>query len=238
MGFGYYGYYYSNPYYMIGMVLVLIGAILMIYAQSKVSSNYGRYSKITNTRGITGAMVAREILDSNGLQDVVIKEVKGTMSDHYNPKDRTVNLSSKVYHDASIASLAIASHECGHAIQHKEGYQPLIFRNTILPVCNIGQYLGWIALFIGLLTGNTGIAWIGVIGMTGILLFQVATLPVEFDASSRALEILNAHYLTASEYTGAKSMLSAAAFTYVAAMLSTVMSILRIILIVLGNSRD
>lgn len=236
--FGYYGYYYSNPYYMIGMILVLIGVVVMLYAQGKVSSSYKRYARVMNARNMTGAQVTREILDSHGLQDVQIKEVSGTMSDHYNPKDRTVSLSTKVYHDASIASLAIASHECGHAIQHKEGYQPLIFRNTILPFCSAGQYLGWIALFIGLLTGNTSVAVIGILGMTGILLFQVATLPVEFDASGRALEILNGSYLTSGEYDGAKKMLSAAAFTYVAAMLSTVLSLLRIVLIVLGNNRD
>lgn len=234
MGF-YYGM-YSNPYYMVGTVLVIIGMIVMLYAQSKVSSSYNRFSKVANSKNISGAMIAREILDSNGMHDVIIQETKGVMSDHYNPKDRTVNLSSKVYHDCTIASLAIAAHECGHAVQHKEGYQPLIFRNTILPVCNIGQYLGWIAVFIGLLTSNPSIAWVGVIGMTGILLFQVATLPVEFDASSRALEILQSRYLTSEEYTGAKSMLSAAAFTYVAAMLSTILSLLRIILMVLGSS--
>lgn len=231
-------YYPMSPAYMMGYLLVGIGALIMIYAQMKVSSAYSKYEKIPNSRGITGAMVAREILDRNGLHDVVINQVKGKLSDHYDPRNRTVNLSQGIHDGTSIAALAVASHECGHAIQHLVGYRPLVFRNSILPLCNVGQYLGWIAVFIGLLMNNTNVAWIGVILMSGILLFQIVTLPVEFDASSRALQILKTNYLTDDEYSGAKSMLSAAAFTYVAAMLSTVLSLLRIVLIVIGNDRD
>lgn len=231
-------YYPMSPAYMMGYLLVGIGALIMIYAQMKVSSAYSKYEKIPNSRGITGAMVAREILDRNGLHDVVINQVKGKLSDHYDPRNRTVNLSQGIHDGTSIAALAVASHECGHAIQHLVGYRPLVFRNSILPLCNVGQYLGWIAVFIGLLMNNTNVAWIGVILMSGILLFQIVTLPVEFDASSRALQILKTNYLTNDEYSGAKSMLSAAAFTYVAAMLSTVLSLLRIVLIVIGNDRD
>lgn len=231
-------YYPMTSTYMIGYLLVAIGAIIMIFAQIKVNSTYSKYEKISNSRGITGAVVAREILDRNGLHNVQIRQVNGKLSDHYDPRNKTVNLSQSIYSGTSIAALAVASHECGHAIQHKMNYRPLVFRNAIIPFCNVGQSLGWIAVFIGLLLGETGIAWIGVILMSGILLFQIVTLPVEFDASSRALQILKANYLTSSEYSGAKSMLSAAAFTYVAAMLSTVLSLLRIVLIVLGNDRD
>lgn len=231
-------YYPMSSTYMIGYLLVAIGSMIMIYAQIKVNSAYSKYEKIPNSRQMTGAMVAREILDRNGLHDIQINRVSGKLSDHYNPRNRTINLSQGIHDGTSIAALAVASHECGHAIQHLVGYRPLVFRNTILPLCNVGQYLGWIAVFIGLLMGNTNIAWIGVILMSGILLFQIVTLPVEFDASSRALEILKTNYLTSDEYSGAKSMLSAAAFTYVAAMLSTVLSLLRIVLIVLGNDRD
>lgn len=231
-------YFPMNSTYMIGYLLVLIGSLLMMYAQIKVNSAYKRYEKVPNSRGITGAMVAREILDQNGLGDVEINMVKGKLSDHYNPGKKTVNLSSGIYNGTSIASLAVAAHECGHAIQHLVGYKPLVFRNAILPLCNVGQYLGWIAVFVGLLMSNSGIAWIGVILMSGILLFQIVTLPVEFDASSRALQILKANYLTGDEYSGAKSMLSAAAFTYVAGMLATVLSLLRIVLIIVGNNRD
>lgn len=231
-------YFPMNSTYMIGYLLVLIGSLLMMYAQIKVNSAYKRYEEVPNSRGITGAMVAREILDQNGLGDVEINMVKGKLSDHYNPGKKTVNLSSGIYNGTSIASLAVAAHECGHAIQHLVGYKPLVFRNAILPLCNVGQYLGWIAVFVGLLMSNSGIAWIGVILMSGILLFQIVTLPVEFDASSRALQILKANYLTGDEYSGAKSMLSAAAFTYVAGMLATVLSLLRIVLIIVGNNRD
>ncbi len=224
--------------YLIGYLLVIISSLIMIYAQIKVNSAYSKYSKIPNSRHMTGAMVAREILDRNGLQDVRINAVGGKLSDHYNPRNRTINLSRGIYDGTSIAALAVASHECGHAIQHLVGYKPLVIRNGILPLCNVGQYLGWIAVIVGLIFGNSNIAWLGVILMSGILLFQIITLPVEFDASSRALGILKANYLTTDEYSGARSMLSAAAFTYVAAMLSTVLSLLRIVLIVAGNDRD
>lgn len=231
-------YFPMSSTYLIGYLLVAIGAIIMIYAQIKVNSAYSRYEKIPNSRGMTGAMVAREILDRNGLHDIQINRVNGKLSDHYNPRNKTINLSQGIHDGNSIAALAVASHECGHAIQHLVGYRPLVFRNAILPLCNVGQHLGWIAVFIGLLMGNTNIAWIGVIFMSGILLFQIVTLPVEFDASSRALQILKTNYLTGDEFSGAKSMLSAAAFTYVAAVLSTVLSLLRIVLIILGNNRD
>lgn len=229
---------YWNSYYMIGTIFVVLAAILAIYAQTKVQTTYRRYKKIPNSRGLTGAQVAREILDSEGLHDIQIFEVRGQLSDHYNPGKKTINLSSDIYHGTSIASLAVAAHECGHAIQYKEKYIPISLRNAILPVANIGQYLGWIAIILGLAIGHTNVAWIGFLLMCGILAFQIVTLPVEFNASSRALQILNARYLTTSEYAGARKMLSAAAMTYVAAMISTLMSMLRIFLMIIGNSRD
>lgn len=182
--------------------------------------------------------MAREILDSEGLHDIQIFEVNGQLSDHYNPGKKTINLSKDIYQGTSIASLAVAAHECGHAIQYKEKYIPISLRNAILPIANIGQYLGWIAIFIGLIFSRTNVAWFGFFAMCGILAFQVVTLPVEFNASSRALAILKTRYLNEDEYSGARSMLSAAAMTYVAAMISTLMSMLRIFLIILGNSRD
>lgn len=233
----FYGIYY-NRYYMIGTIFVALAALLALWAQMKVTSAYSRYRKITNSRGMSGAQIAREILDSEGLYDIAIYEVRGQLSDHYNPGKKTINLSSDIYHGTSIASLAVAAHECGHAIQYKEKYIPISLRNMILPIANVGQYLGWIAILIGLVLGQTNIAWVGFIAMCGILAFQLVTLPVEFDASGRALRILKSRYLTSSEYTGAKKMLSAAAMTYVASMISTLMSMLRIFLIILGNSRD
>lgn len=231
-------YYPMNGYIGLGYILILIGSLLMIYAQIKVNSAYSRYEKVPNSRGMTGAMVAREILDSNGLRDVQIHKVSGKLSDHYDPRNKTVNLSRSIHDGTSIAALAVASHECGHAIQHATGYQPLVFRNAILPFCNVGQNLGWFAVMLGLIFGNSNIAWIGVFLMSGILLFQLVTLPVEFNASSRALAILKNNYLSTNEYSGAKSMLSAAAFTYVAAMLSTLLSLFRIVLMIIGSDRE
>jgi hypothetical protein len=223
---------------MIGYLLVIVGAIIMALAQMKVSSAYNKYSRIENSRHLTGRDVAYEILNQHGLSDVQIYEVKGHLSDHYNPSNLTLNLSSEIYHGTSIASLAVAAHECGHALQHQEGYKPLTFRNMIVPVCNISQTIGWIAILLGLFIGKSSISWLGVLLMSLMLLFQIVTLPVEFDASSRALSILNDRYLTEDEYPGAKKMLTAAALTYVAAMLSTLLSLLRIVLMVMSRDRD
>ena len=231
-------YYYYDSYYMIGYLLVIVGAIIMALAQMKVSSAYNKYSRIENSRHLTGRDVAYEILNQHGLSDVQIYEVKGHLSDHYNPSNLILNLSSEIYHGTSIASLAVAAHECGHALQHQEGYKPLTFRNMIVPVCNISQTIGWVAILLGLFIGKSSISWLGVLLMSLMLLFQIVTLPVEFDASSRALSILNDRYLTEDEYPGAKKMLTAAALTYVAAMLSTLLSLLRIVLMVMSRDRD
>ena len=231
-------YYYYDSYYMIGYLFVNVGAIIMALAQMKVSRAYNKYSRIENSRHLTGRDVAYEILNQHGLSDVQIYEVKGHLSDHYNPSNLTLNLSSEIYHGTSIASLAVAAHECGHALQHQEGYKPLTFRNMIVPVCNISQTIGWIAILLGLFIGKSSISWLGVLLMSLMLLFQIVTLPVEFDASSRALSILNDRYLTEDEYPGAKKMLTAAALTYVAAMLSTLLSLLRIVLMVMSRDRD
>ncbi len=231
-------YYYYDSYYMIGYLFVIVGAIIMALAQMRVSSAYNKYSRIENSRHLTGRDVAYEILNQHGLSDVQIYEVKGHLSDHYNPSNLTLNLSSEIYHGTSIASLAVAAHECGHALQHQEGYKPLTFRNMIVPVCNISQTIGWIAILLGLFIGKSSISWLGVLLMSLMLLFQIVTLPVEFDASSRALSILNDRYLTEDEYPGAKKMLTAAALTYVAAMLSTLLSLLRIVLMVMSRDRD
>ena len=145
-------YYYTNSYYMLGNILVLVGVALMALAQMKVSSAYNKYSKVQNSRHLTGYDVAREILDQHGLSSVQIFEVQGRLSDHYNPSNQTLHLSRDIYHGTSIASLAVAAHECGHALQHQEGYRPLTFRNAIVPVCNFSYNLGWVAIMIGFLT--------------------------------------------------------------------------------------
>lgn len=230
--------YYWNSGYMIGSVLVFLAALLALYAQSQVTNTYRKYKRVPSARGLTGAQVAREILDMNGLSHISVYEVSGQLTDHYNPSKNLINLSTDIYRGTSIASLAVAAHEVGHAIQYKEKYMPISLRNMIIPFANVGQYLGWIAIMIGLAIGHTNMAWIGFFLMCGILFFQIATLPVEFNASHRAMEILRARYLTSGEIIGAKKMLSAAAFTYVASMISTLMSMLRIFLMILGRSRD
>ncbi len=238
MGYGYGYYNFSNPYALLGLLLVLVGSVLVSIASAKVNHNYRKYALIQVSKNITGKQVAREILDSNGLADVEIRQVEGTLSDHYDPRNRTVNLSKQIYQEASIASVAVAAHECGHALQHKEGYQPLLFRDALVPLCSVGQSLGMISIFIGLIFSYMLFAWIGVLLLVGILLFQIVTLPVEFNASARALSILRREYLQAEEYQGAKTMLTAAALTYVAGMLATLFSLLQIVLTIIGRDRD
>ena len=235
--FGYYGYYgYSSGYY-IGTILVLLAALLGFYAQYKVQAAYKKYSQVRSRCNKTGAQVAREILDSQGLYHIDVRQVSGTLTDHYNPSQNVINLSSGIYNSTSISAVSVAAHECGHAIQYKVGYAPIKMRNAVLPVANMGQYLGWISIMLGLAIGNTRLAVVGVLLMCGILLFQLITLPVEFNASNRGLEILKDRYLDADEIGGSYKVLQAAALTYVAAMISTLMSILRIVLMIFGSSR-
>ncbi len=237
MPFYYYGMYYDSAY-MIGTVFVMLAALLALFAQMKVQGTYSKYKKVQNRRGITGAYVARDILNRAGLYDIRVEATNGNLTDHFHPTQKVIRLSQDIYNGTTIAALAVAAHECGHAIQHAEGYVPISLRNLILPFANIGQYLGWFAIMIGLALGSTNIAWIGFILMCGILLFQLLTLPVEFDASHRAMLILEDYYLDDMELKGAKKMLSAAALTYVAALISTLMSMLRIFLMIASRSDD
>lgn len=223
--------------YTIGYIAVIIAFIISLIAQSKVNSAYSKYRKIDSNTGMTGYMAARKMLDDHGLNYVYINEVSGKLSDHYDPRNQTVNLSRDVYEGTSIASIAVACHECGHALQHAEGYQSLVIRNSLIPFFNISQQLGNIAIIIGLLSGLLNLAMIGIILVCGILLYQMLTLPIEFNASSRALDYLGNGILNGNTLSGAKSMLSAAAFTYVAAALASLASILRLFLIV-NERRD
>lgn len=225
-------------YYMIGLVLVIWAMLFSMYAQYKVNKAYKSYQKVSNSRNMSGYEVAREILDSHGMQDVVINEVAGELSDHFNQKDMTINLSSDIYHGRSISSMAIAAHECGHAIQWHENYVPIKIRDSIAPACIVGNNLGWVSIMIGFLMRNYTLAWVGLFLSLGILAFQLVTLPVEFDASKRGLQILENNYLTSSEVIDAREVLSGAALTYVAATLATIASLLRIALILLGSRDD
>ena len=222
----YYGY---NPTY----ILVLIGFIITLVAQIFVNSSYKKYTKINTKSGLQGFEVARRILDMNGLNNVDIVETKGELSDHYDPTRKVVRLSSHIYHGTSIASSSVAAHECGHAVQDKEGYFFLRLRASLVPIVNISSKVGYFAIIIGLIFGAMKLAWLGIFLELAILFFQLITLPVEFNASKRAAEYLKKEALIeSSEQIGSKKMLNAAAMTYVASVVSTLLEILRLVLIV------
>jgi len=228
-----YGYYDST------YIFVIIATLITLAAQFFVNSSYSKYKKIDNANGITGKEVARKILDANGLNEVKVLEVAGTLTDHYDPTKKTVNLSTDIYKDNSIASIAVAAHECGHAIQDKVGYTFLKLRHILVPSVNLCSKLGYFVIFIGLIFGFYKVAMIGLVLLCAILLFQLVTLPVEFNASKRAMEQLRILNLTDNDgYDGVKKMLTSAAMTYVASLASTLLQMLRLFLIILGRRND
>ena len=228
----YYPYYYDPTY------LILIPAIILtMYAQFKVSSTTNKYFRVRTQRGYTGEQTAREILNANGIYDVRIEMTRGTLSDHYDPRNKVLRLSQDVYRGTSITSVAVAAHECGHALQHKEGYRSLLIRNQLIPVFNFSQNIGWVVLMIGFLFSAMNIALLGVIILSLMLVFQLLTLPIEFNASKRAIHFLQNNYVSNEELVGSKKMLIAAALTYVASVAASVLSILRLFLIVLPRDR-
>lgn len=228
------------PYYIEPTYLILIPAILIsAWAQFKVSSTFNKYSTVRSINGYTGAQVARILLNDAGLQEVEIQQVPGRLSDHYDPRAKVLRLSSDVYGSTSVASIGVAAHEVGHAIQDKESYSALVFRNTIVPVVNFSSSLSWILFFIGILLSYSTLVTIGIILFSVVVLFQLVTLPVEFNASSRALKLLEARgILYDKEVDGARKVLSAAALTYVAATLMAVLQLVRLIAISNRNSND
>ncbi|WP_339250014.1 zinc metallopeptidase [Sporosarcina sp. FSL W8-0480] len=217
------------------MFLIYLGIIILLplYAQFKVKSTYKKYATVRSTSGMTGAQVARLILDRNGLQDVKVVESQGFLSDHYNPMTKIVALSSQNYHEASVAGTAIAAHEVGHAIQDAEAYSFLRFRHRLAPVANITSNASWIFIMIGLIFSSmNSLLGIGIVLMAVGVLFQIVTLPVEFNASSRAMnQIVELGIIRNEEEPHAKKVLSAAAMTYVAATAVAVLELLRLILI-------
>ena len=219
-----------------GYFYILIPSILIsLWAQMKVKSTFEKYSKVRCTSGYTGEQVARMLLDSCGLQNIPIEVVKGKLADHYDPIKKVMRLSQEVFFGTSVASIGVAAHETGHAIQHKESYSPLILRNSIFPVVNISSSLSWGLVFIGIIIGSSPFINLGIILFTVVVLFQLITLPVEFNASNRAVGILeNRGIFVGNELDGARAVLSAAAMTYVAAVISSLAQLMRLILI----SRD
>lgn len=219
------------------MILIIPALILTMVAQSRVQSAYQKYSKIRNMRGMTGAEAAMHILRRNGLSDVKVEMTHGTLSDHYDPRSRVVRLSPGIFKGNSIASIAVASHECGHALQHHMGYAPLSFRSAFFPVVNISSKAAIPLLFIGLLIRSAGLMNVGIILFSAVVVFHLVTLPVEFNASSRAMvQIEENGFLSMEEVSGAKKVLNAAAMTYVASAAMAALQLLRFI--ILRNSRD
>ena len=211
--------------------LTFISLIITLIAQSFVSSSYSKYSKIKNKRGITGSEAARYILEKNGLSDINVVETKGYLSDHYDPTRKVIRLSSDNYHNASIGAVSVACHECGHAIQDKENYTFMRIRAKLVPLVNFSSYAGYFAIVLGVLFSSMNLIWAGIIAEIVILLFQLITLPVEINASKRALKEMDySHFLNSNELKQGRTMLIAAALTYVASVATTLIQILRLIL--------
>lgn len=217
--------------YLIGEILLVLGFIISLVAQIYVNSSYRKYKNFQNNKKITGFEVARKILDENGLKDVYVTEVKGNLTDHYDPSRNVIRLSTDIFHGTSIASASVAAHEVGHAIQNKQGYSFMKFRSMMFPLVSFSSYFGYIAIVIGALFGLIDLIWVGIGFEIVILLFQIVTLPVEFDASKRAKEELAKYnILDKTEITFSDKMLKAAAYTYVASVLTTILQILRLVL--------
>ncbi len=223
-----YGYGYGGADISSYIIFVLPALLFAGFAQMKISNTFNKYLRVSSNTGLSGAQIARLILDRNGLEDIVVERVGGNLTDHYDPRSRVLRLSQNVYGGSSVAAMSVAAHEVGHAIQHSEGYIPLIIRNNIAPIANFGSRLVWIFIILGFLITPFFID-IGILLFLSVVLFQLITLPVEFNASKRALIQLENGILTQENLKPAKSVLSAAALTYVAATLTAIGELLRIL---------
>ncbi len=228
---GFYGMYFDPTYF-----LVIIGAVLCIVAQMRVGTTFKKYSRVRSRSGMTGAQAAQRILELSGIYDVRIEHIRGELTDHYDPSSKVLRLSDATYSSNSVAAIGVAAHECGHALQHNKGYGPLKFRTALVPAANIGSRLGIPIILLGVLFGmNQLFIQIGIWVFAIAVLFQLVTLPVEFNASGRALSMLSNYGMMAKEETdGCRKVLSAAALTYVAAAASSILQLLRLVLL-FGN---
>lgn len=227
MPFFFYDYYY--------VILIIPALIISLWAQFKVKSTFNKYSKVFSSRGYTAAQIARYILDANGLSSVTVERVSGNLTDHFDPRSNVVRLSDSVYNSTSVAAIGVAAHEVGHAIQHAQGYFPIKLRSAIIPITQIGSSLSTPLIFLGVIFSFQPIVTIGIIFFSFATVFQLVTLPVEFNASARALKVLEERdYLYGEEIKGAKRTLIAAALTYVAALIVSAMQLLRLVLL-FGN---
>ncbi|MBR0411840.1 MAG: zinc metallopeptidase [Eubacterium sp.] len=238
MGYGY-GYGYGMMYFDWTYILVIIGIVITMIASSKVKTTYAKFQKVRSHSGITAAQAAERILHGAGIYDVSIQHIAGNLTDNYDPRSRVLHLSDSTYQSTSVAAIGVAAHECGHAIQHANGYAPLRVRGAIVPVVNFGSVLSWPIILIGVfLSFNQTLINVGIILFSLTVLFHLITLPVEFDASARALRILgDSHLLYDDEVAGAKKVLTAAAMTYVAAAAASLLQLLRLLLL-FGRRRN
>lgn len=232
-----YGYYFDPTY-----ILIVIGMVICLVAQAHVNSTFKKYSRVQSNSGLTGAQAAKRILESQGIYDVTIQHIAGELTDNYNPRNKVLSLSSSTYNSTSVAAIGVAAHECGHAIQHNRGYAPIAVRNALVPFANWGSRLSWILIIVGIIfygqgTGQTMID-IGIFAFALAVLFQLVTLPVEFNASGRAIKVLESTGIFGtSELKCTKKVLGAAAMTYVAAAASSILQLLRLV-ILFGGRRD
>ncbi|MFZ2538356.1 MAG: zinc metallopeptidase [Oscillospiraceae bacterium] len=223
------GLFYMDQYYL---MLVIPAALIALWAQIKVKSTFNKYNQFKTSRGNTAAMVARQILDRNGLQNVAIERVAGTLSDHYDPRQNVIRLSDTVYNSTSVGAIGVAAHEVGHAVQYATNYAPIKIRAALIPVTNIGSSIALPLAIIGIAMGSQLLTGVGIILFSAVVIFQLVTLPVEFNASSRAIKTLDEDMLLdGEELAGAKKVLSAAALTYVAALIVAIANLLRLILL-------
>ena len=231
-------YYYYDPTYL----LVLIGALICILASARVNSVFRRYSQVRSHAGMTGREAAEKILRANGIYDVRVQHISGNLTDHYDPRNKTLSLSDATYQSASVAAIGVAAHECGHAVQHHVGYAPLKIRGALVPVANFGSMAAWPLIIMGLLINSNGamiLINLGILLFSAAVLFQIVTLPVEFNASSRAVQVLdNTGMLYPEEIQATKKVLGAAALTYVASAASMILQLLRLLLISGRRNRD
>lgn len=233
---GYYGYGFFDP----TMILVLIGALLSMWASARVNSTFRKYSRVRSMTGMTGAEAARRLLNSQGIYDVSVEAIPGQLTDHYDPRTKTLRLSEPVYQSSSVSAIGVAAHECGHAIQDNAGYMPLKLRGAFVPVVNLGSRLSWPLILIGLIIGGMGstIVNIGIWMFVLVVLFQLITLPVELNASRRAVVLLDQTGILRGEEVGqTRKVLGAAALTYVAAAAASILQLLRLV-ILFGGRRD
>lgn len=233
----YYPMYFDPTYF-----LVLIGVVICLLAQAKVKGTFNKFSRVRNVRGMTGAEAARQVLKNAGIYDVRVEHVSGNLTDHYDPRTKVLRLSDSVYGQTSVAAVGVAAHECGHAIQHARGYAPLKMRSALVPIANFGSTIAWPLILIGLLFGRGSSSLfinLGILAFSAAVLFQLITLPVEFNASNRAIRVLaDTGMMQGEEIKGAKKVLSAAALTYVAGAASSILQLLRIILLTGGRRRN